>query len=995
MFRAAQNVHKQTFNNQVGVVPIFILLAAIGLVAFILIANTAGFKDGIFRILFPKPTSQAAGIRGQSGDFWADIIIGKPDFGQIGQGTTVDHYLWNPKGTVVDTTVTPNILYIYDGGNNRILGINLGKCLSANNNLIAGCSADLIIGQPASHPGDSGYGLTSACNGDSNYQNFPNRNPASASSLCSLQEDQLSPQEGGGGSSMSIDSQGNLYVTDTFNHRVLKYNRPSTTDTVADQVWGQADFSGNLCNKGLGFNSVNATTLCFIFGGFQNASYVSGVDGRTDGSVWVADMFNNRVLHFPANSKTADIVLGQPNFTSNGSGNSLNQMWHPAAVKVTSKGVYVADYGNARVLLFTSPTTGSSGTLLASGIGASGFGTDPTEPGKIWITDVDSSSIALYNETTKTKERDLGAPNSLNGWPGSVGFDSQGDAFISNYQGEKPNDVYLFPKGATTNYSRILFGTGEPGGGYGVGNARDTTGLAVPFGLVVSNNQLISSDFGRVVFWNNPASLTSNKPADGVIGVGSSDFATIRGGCCESIKADNSNHLYVVLGANCCDRTDVEIYQLPLTNGAQPIKTLKFPLTTLEGQQLDLAHPFVVLTGIAPSNDGKFLWISDGDQSRVLRVRDPLGLNPRVDVILGQTNTTGTSCNRDTANYANYSAATNNTLCFPGTMSFDRNGNLFISDSSFEARGNRRLIIYAANTFPTNNTSTIFAPSDSKYNPLKIMTDIATWEPAFDSQNHMVIGYNPMTINSYLDQNGGGRFPGYYLNPLAATTGSNPDGFLKDYYSEPVGSTFDSNDNLYVTDHNRGKLLIYKNPFSNPTSADYTQGNYYSQASYYSQSSYTTASPPASGNCNVNITANGVNPLTLASSPVIVTLDWTSSGDADGTLQASGNWGPGNVSSSGSTTVSPQSADTYTYNLACTGADGITKTTSVVVTVTGTSTVLGDINNSGKVDIFDFNILLTDYGKTDSTSLRSDLNGSGKVDIFDFNILLTNFGKTN
>ncbi len=55
---------------------------------------------------------------------------------------------------------------------------------------------------------------------------------------------------------------------------------------------------------------------------------------------------------------------------------------------------------------------------------------------------------------------------------------------------------------------------------------------------------------------------------------------------------------------------------------------------------------------------------------------------------------------------------------------------------------------------------------------------------------------------------------------------------------------------------------------------------------------------------------------------------------------------------------------------------------------------LGDIDHSGKIDIFDFNLLLTDFGKTDTTSLRSDIDGNGKVDIFDFNILLTNFGKT-
>lgn len=54
---------------------------------------------------------------------------------------------------------------------------------------------------------------------------------------------------------------------------------------------------------------------------------------------------------------------------------------------------------------------------------------------------------------------------------------------------------------------------------------------------------------------------------------------------------------------------------------------------------------------------------------------------------------------------------------------------------------------------------------------------------------------------------------------------------------------------------------------------------------------------------------------------------------------------------------------------------------------------LGDIDGNGKVDIFDYNQMLSDFNKT-GTNLISDLNASGKVDIFDYNILLSNFGKT-
>jgi len=56
------------------------------------------------------------------------------------------------------------------------------------------------------------------------------------------------------------------------------------------------------------------------------------------------------------------------------------------------------------------------------------------------------------------------------------------------------------------------------------------------------------------------------------------------------------------------------------------------------------------------------------------------------------------------------------------------------------------------------------------------------------------------------------------------------------------------------------------------------------------------------------------------------------------------------------------------------------------------SPTTGDIDGNGKIDIFDYNILLTNFGKT-GTNIPGDLDKNGKVDIFDFNIVLTNFGK--
>ncbi len=50
----------------------------------------------------------------------------------------------------------------------------------------------------------------------------------------------------------------------------------------------------------------------------------------------------------------------------------------------------------------------------------------------------------------------------------------------------------------------------------------------------------------------------------------------------------------------------------------------------------------------------------------------------------------------------------------------------------------------------------------------------------------------------------------------------------------------------------------------------------------------------------------------------------------------------------------------------------------------------GDINNDGKVDLTDFNLLIVSWGSTGS-GLPADLNNDGVVDLLDFVLLLANW----
>ena len=72
-----------------------------------------------------------------------------------------------------------------------------------------------------------------------------------------------------------------------------------------------------------------------------------------------------------------------------------------------------------------------------------------------------------------------------------------------------------------------------------------------------------------------------------------------------------------------------------------------------------------------------------------------------------------------------------------------------------------------------------------------------------------------------------------------------------------------------------------------------------------------------------------------------------------------------------------------------------TPTPTVTVTATvapSSSTKPGDLDSDGDVDIFDYNKLIGDFGKS-GAGLTPDIDKDGDVDIFDYNQLIGNFGR--
>jgi hypothetical protein len=133
-----------------------------------------------------------------------------------------------------------------------------------------------------------------------------------------------------------------LVVADTINNRVLVWNSfPSVNQQPADAVVGQPDFLSN-------DPSDPTTTL------YQPASVVS--DGI---SLFIAERFNSRVSAWaPLGSPELEYTLGQNSISGSvcngGSSATASSLCNPAGINVVGTSLYVTDYGNNRVVVYTS-----------------------------------------------------------------------------------------------------------------------------------------------------------------------------------------------------------------------------------------------------------------------------------------------------------------------------------------------------------------------------------------------------------------------------------------------------------------------------------------------------------------------------------------------------------------------------------------------------------------------------------------------------------------
>lgn len=234
----------------------------------------------------------------------AEGVLGQADFTSTAAnrgGAAAANTLSNPRALTVDASGN---LWVADQTNDRVLRFNAAAS-KAN-----GANADGVLGQTT-------FTGTAAATAQNRFDT-----PAG----------------------LVVDASGNLWVADSGNHRVLRFNSAASkaNGANADGVLGQANFTGG------GFNTT-ATTMRTPMG--------VAVEGTR---LWVADQDNHRVLRFEnasakANGGSAESVLGQANLTSGaanrGGAAAANTLSTPYGLAVDGvESLWVADRFNNRVL---------------------------------------------------------------------------------------------------------------------------------------------------------------------------------------------------------------------------------------------------------------------------------------------------------------------------------------------------------------------------------------------------------------------------------------------------------------------------------------------------------------------------------------------------------------------------------------------------------------------------------------------------------------------
>lgn len=312
---------------------------------------------------------------------------------------------------------------------------------------------------------------------------------------------------------VAFDAEGNLWVADEGNNRVLAFDPPFHNGMGASVVIGQQDF-----NK----NSSNTTR--------NGLSYPGGLAIDASGDLWVVDSGNSRVLEFQppfTSGMNASLVVREPDFNHRYcypselgydkfcSNHSI--MASPTQAGFDSEGnLWVAECCSGRLLEFTLPF--SSGMSVSHVISApfwiSALAFDSA--GNLWlgcmVCGPDGAGHALefrppFSESMNASVTlgqsygvagDVFAPTVM--VPVGLTFDSSGNLWVVDFQAYWLMEAYGRVLGFDAHDHSVMTSTGPA-------HLKNSAGLLTPLTWIPTSNAPIATP-GRLTFLDGLLNFT-------------------------------------------------------------------------------------------------------------------------------------------------------------------------------------------------------------------------------------------------------------------------------------------------------------------------------------------------------------------------------------------------------------------------------------------------------------------------------------------------------
>lgn len=630
--------------------------------------------------------------------------------------------LFSPQGIAVDTSASPPILYVSDTGNNRVM---VWKNAAGFAN---GAQADLIIGQQDPYTTFAyGPGTTFATG-----LNSP--------------------------TGLAVHD-GNLYVVDTGNNRILRFPKPAAqTDQFPDMVIGQVNFNSRTANQG---GTPTAKTLALASG---STVYRANVAFDRSGNMWVTDPGNSRVLRYPAadvsqgtSAPAADLVIGQVDFSTVAAtlaANATNQQLKdrlqvPAGIAFDSDGRLFVTDALSRVLVYAPPFATAMAARRVLGVVISTTGLTQSTIDRTAMLSPEGVFMVTGNR------------------PAVV------DTLSSRILVFDPFDQW--PAEAATSISPM---------------ARNVVGQSNDFGVRLANG-------GQPA----PSASTLSGPV----------AAAMAGG--EMYVADSSNNRVVVLpesGSFFAPAVRVLGQDQYTYNSPNLIEGREFQFT----QRVSSGSYADAGLAVDTRSDPPRLYVADTYNNRVLAYRDLRKLRPgdRADIVIGQPDMFTGQCNYPSNSI---DKATQNSLCGPAGLAVDPQGNLWVADG-----GNGRVLRFPdpfanPSTMPqadlvigqVNFTTRITDPT--------ARTMASPYGLAFAGENGLLVSdqthnrvlFFPMTAGEFTSGMAATKVYGQpsFTTALQSTSGSAEDNRMW----SPHHIATDTDARIYVADTRNSRVMIF------------------------------------------------------------------------------------------------------------------------------------------------------------------------------------------